>query len=92
MKDTRAPRGQGHLDKYGYIRVPNPRGGQTFQHRLIMEEHLGRPLFFYENVHHKNGIRHDNRLDNLELWIKPQPTGCRVEDMKKWCSEFLQTH
>lgn len=88
----RRPKGQGCLDKHGYIRMPNPRGGQTFEHRLVMEKLLGRSLFKYENVHHKNGVRSDNRPENLELWITPQPQGVRVEDMIKWCKEFLETH
>lgn len=82
----------GCLHRTGYIVVPNPRGGQTVQHRLVMEEHLGRPLEKYERVHHRNAIRSDNRLDNLELWTTNHPNGSRVEDKLKWCKEFIEKY
>ncbi len=49
-----------------------------------MEEMIGRALHPFENVHHRNGIRHDNRPENLELWTKPQLAGQRVEDLVAW--------
>lgn len=68
------------IDSAGYVRV----GSRRLEHRVVMEEVLGRPLRPFENVHHINGVRTDNRPENLELWVKPQPNGQRVEDLVAW--------
>ena len=66
-------------------------GKQIAEHRVVMEQMLGRPLREGENVHHVNGLRWDNRPENLELWSKKQPPGQRVVDKVAWAIEFLAT-
>lgn len=80
-------RGDGwYKDGYVFKQVGN-RGVAV--HRLVIEEILGRELLPEENVHHRNGIRDDNRPKNLELWSHSQPKGQRVIDKLAWAHEML---
>jgi hypothetical protein len=84
-------------DKGGYIQIrtfagDGKNGKYTYEHRLVMEQMIGRPLVKGETVHHKNGIRNDNRPENLELWSEAQPYGQRVSDKVAYAIEILERY
>lgn len=97
-ENRRAKNLDGHINQYGYRRIwkpghPNSNNfGTILEHRFVMSEFLGRPLSSNENVHHINGDRLDNRIENLELWTSRQPPRQRVDDLVKWARDILDRY
>ena len=77
--------------KDGYVKIRVNQKGML-QHRHIMEQFLGRELLPEENVHHINGIRDDNRIENLEIWNTRQPKGQRIPDKIEYAIEILNQY
>lgn len=88
-KGSREKHGYKTLYKPGHVNAKN-KLGRVYEHVFVMSEYLGRPLFKGETIHHKNGDRMDNRIENLELWDKKHPPGQRLEDKIKFYIEFLE--
>lgn len=83
----------GYVALTGHWDHPNSRTrGHILEHVKVMSEMLGRPLLEGENVHHKNGVRDDNRPENLELWVVKQPQGQRATDLVAWAYEILERY
>lgn len=96
--------GSGSVSAKGYLIVACPpefsamghtrSNGRTTvaEHRLIMARHLGRPLLRHETVHHRNGVRLDNRLENLELFTGLHGNGANVADAVARAKELLRLY
>lgn len=81
----------------GYVRmiIPGKNGEPSrdvFEHRYVMEQKIGRALWPEETVHHVNGIRTDNRVENLELFSSRHGPGQRVSDKVDFAIEILRLY
>ena len=91
-------RGQRHVNGKGYVylyapdhhSVQNKPYKHVLEHRMVMEDVLGRRLRPGENVHHINGVKDDNRPENLELWVVNQPAGQTTEDKRELVAARLE--
>ncbi len=88
-KGSRLTNGQGYVRLYNPTHPNVHADGRVLEHVAVMSEHLGRAIREGETIHHKNGIRDDNRLENLELWASKHPRGQRVEDIVQHAREML---
>lgn len=84
--------------KSGYASVlapEHPRADarqRVLEHVLVIEGYIGRYLYPHEQVHHLNGVRDDNRLENLELWSTSHPSGQRVRDKLTWALALIDQY
>lgn len=94
----RSSNGVRRTQKNGYVALlvpdhPNSdANGVCAEHRFVMSNHLGRPLTDKETVHHKNGVKDDNRIENLELWTGSHPYGQRARDLLDWAYEIIELY
>ena len=86
--------GDTRINSGGYVEEKGGPGGRdwSLQHRMVIESQIGRSLMPDETVHHRNGDKTDNRLENLELWSSRHPKGQRIEDLLAFAAEIIDLY
>lgn len=91
--------GHRRVSEQGYVLVRvgldhpmSQRGGWCLEHRLVMSQVVSRALLTEETVHHRNGVRDDNRPENLELWSSPQKPGQRAIELLAWARHLVELY
>lgn len=105
IRPTKARIGDLYVQKNGYVFMvvlpetpgsKRPQSGERrwvmLHHRFVMQEHIGRHLLPDEDVHHINGNRGDNRIENLEIWTRSHPRGQRSSDLVVWAKQILERY
>lgn len=88
---NRIPGSTSSVTQNGYRRI-KVGNDWPLEHRHVMSKALGRPLYPDEHVHHRDGNKLNNEIENLELWVRPQPTGIRATEAIAWAKEILRRY
>lgn len=87
-----------HIKRNGYVWISVPalaNGGvkrEMLEHRYVMEQHLGRALQPGETIHHRDGDRQNNKIENLELHVSNHGPGQEIHDVIAWCIAMLRRY
>jgi hypothetical protein len=82
--------GEPTVNGKGYLEYRHGELRGVREHRWLYEQHYGIKLLPHQNIHHINGIRTDNRIENLELWDTSQPAGQRIDEKINFYFNLLQ--